>query len=295
MLKNSFLFILLFISFNLFSQKDNLVNVRDFGKNAGMLKMFWHIPANLDQSKKAPLVLALHGCTQSAKSIANATEWNKLADSLHFIVVYPEQRMLNNVSKCFNFFIGFKAKKDKGEVASIRQMINYTFEHQNIDSSKVFITGMSAGGGMSNAMLNAYPELFNAGALLAAPSIITDKINTSSNHIPKIAIIQGDDDKIVPPKMATKILDQWISKNKLDSTNFTITKNFQDNKYLSIQTYFNSNNELKIVLMRIKATGHKILIDPGNDVKHGGRSGIHTKDINFYSTYWIASFFGLTD
>lgn len=293
-LKANLLFTLTLTFSSLLSQKNDLVNVRNFGKNAGMLKMFWHIPVNLDNTKKVPLVIVLHGCTQSAKSIANATDWNKLADSLHFIVVYPEQRMLNNISKCFNFFIGFKAKKDKGEVSSIRQMINYTFEHHSIDGSKVFITGMSAGGGMSNAMLNAYPELFNSGALLAAPSIIMGKLNTSPDHVPKIAIIQGEKDKVVPKKQATNILNQWISKNNLDSSKFKTIENFQNNKYLSAQTYTNKNNELKIILLKIKSTGHKILINPGNDIKHGGTSGIHTKDIDFHSTYWIADFFGLT-
>jgi len=75
-----------------------------FSKNKGNLKMYNYVPENLPESTRVPLVFVLHGCTQSAEQIASETGWNKLADSLHFIVVYPEQRMINNVGKCFNFF-----------------------------------------------------------------------------------------------------------------------------------------------------------------------------------------------
>ena len=152
--------LLVITSSNLIGQ--SLKNIDGFGRNHGMLKMYIYVPTSIDSSKNFPLVVVLHGCTQTAKSISEATGWNKLADSLNFIVLYPEQRMINNVSKCFNFFIGFKAKKDKGEVASIKSMITYTFNKYHIDSLKVFITGMSAGAGMSNVLLNAYPKIGRA-------------------------------------------------------------------------------------------------------------------------------------
>ncbi|MBL4594814.1 MAG: PHB depolymerase family esterase [Flavobacteriales bacterium] len=287
-----FLILILLISSNLLIGQ-SLKNVSKFGRNPGMLKMYLHVPKNLDKTKGPPLVLVLHGCTQTAKSIGAATGWNKLADSLGFIVLYPEQRMLNNVSKCFNFFIGMKAKKDKGETASIRNMIDYMYNKYKIDSSMVFITGMSAGAGMSNVLLNAYPEVFNAGALLAAPPTLLDGLNETSTIIPRIVIIQGDEDNVTNPKMGEKVLTQWITKNKMDSTNLKVEENFMGNNLLSTRSYYNSEKELKIVMLNIKNTGHKILIDPGESLEQGGRSGIHTKDIDFHSTYWLAKFFGL--
>ena len=294
-MKNKYLIliILTITTSHLLSQSLTLVD--KFGRNPGMLKMFMHIPVNLDASKEVPLVLVLHGCTQTAKSIGAASGWNKLADSLGFIVLYPEQRMINNTSKCFNFFVGLKAKRNKGEAASIKNMITYTSNEFNIDRSRVFITGMSAGGGMSNVMLNAYPEIFNAGALLESPPILPGGPNESSKIIPRIAIVQGDEDKITSPQMGEKLLDQWVKKNKMDSTDFKLVNNFMDNNLLRTRSFYNSKNELRIVMLNIKNTGHKLLIDPGENIKHGGRSGVHTKDINFHSTYWVAEFFGLTN
>jgi poly(3-hydroxybutyrate) depolymerase len=206
-MKNLVLIFFLFFYVAVFAQSE-LTKIEYFGENKGNLKMYTYIPSNLNIQKPIPIVYVLHGCTQTAEEIASETGWNKLADSLNFMIVYPEQRQINNSAKCFNFYIGFKAKKDKGEVASIRQMMDYCYKNYYIDSSRVFITGMSAGGGMSNAILNAYPELFNAGALVAAPDNL---FNPNENiYQPRIAILQGDDDKIVVPKNAIKLKEQWL-------------------------------------------------------------------------------------
>lgn len=253
--------------------------------------MYSYKPLNIDTSKIFPLVVMLHGCTQTARTAVNATDWNKLADSLNFMVIYPEQRQINNISKCFNFFIGFKAKKDKGEVASIKQMIDYTIHNNNIDTKRIFITGMSAGGGMSNALLNAYPYFFNAGALMSAPSTLVEKINTDSIQ-PRIAIIQGEKDKIVVNSNGTRLVKLWCKKNNINDTCFVKNNKVNDNNLLSSKTYY-KNNKAVIIYLFAKNIGHKLLINPGSDIKHGGRNGIHTKNIGFYSTYWIADFFGL--
>ncbi len=282
---------LMLLSTFLFSQ--NLELVENFGKNSGGLKMYIHKPQNLDNTKKYPLVVVLHGCTQNAKKVANATDWNKLADYFKFIVIYPEQRQINNVSKCFNFFIGFKAKKDKGEIASIHQMIKHTLETENIDSTQIFITGMSAGGAMSNAMLNNYPNLFNAGALIAAPSILLDSLSKSTK-VPRIAILQGTDDNIVVKSNGDRIVEQWCKNNNLDTSNYSLKENFESNNLLSAKEFY-ADNKLVITYIIEKNVGHKILNDPGNDIKHGGVKGIHNKDIDFFSTYWIAKFWGIAE
>lgn len=256
--------------------------------------MYTYLPKNKLATQKMPLIVVLHGCTQTAKEISAETGWNKLADSLNFMVVYPEQRQINNITKCFNFFIKFKAHKDKGEVASIRNMISYCFENYLIDSSKIFITGVSAGGGMSNAMLNAYPELFNAGALLAAPSTVFEKNSINAKNQPRIVIIQGENDKIVTPNNAERLLEQWATKHQIDTLNVEKQPNYLNNELLTLNRYFNNAHQEKIILLTVKETAHKILINPGSSLNEGGEMDMHTKDIDFHSTYWIADFFGLT-
>lgn len=286
------LLILVTISFLAFSQGE-LTEIADFGKNKGKLKMYQYIPQNLNELKPISLVVVAHGCTQSAEMIAQETGWNKLADTLNLIVVYPEQKQINNLAKCYNFHLGFKAKKDKGEVASIKQMIDYTLKMQTIDRRQIFITGFSAGGAIANAMLNAYPKLFNAGALFAAPSN-SFKLNTEkAANQPKIAIVQGDKDRIVPKGNAKRILKQWIEKNELSDSAFIFTEEYLNHPLLSAQQFYNSQKELKITLLSVKDLKHKMIISPGESIKRGGKMDFHTEDINFHSSYWVAQFFGL--
>src|SRR4051812_22440925 len=70
-----------------------LTEVSSFGSNPGALKMFKYVPAGVPPN--APLVLALHGCAQTAADYEKAG-WNALADKHKFLLLYPEQTTANN-------------------------------------------------------------------------------------------------------------------------------------------------------------------------------------------------------
>ena len=71
----------------------------------------------------APLVVVLHGCTQTAAAYDHGSGWSKLADAERFAVLFPEQRRSNNANLCFNWFVPEDTRRDSGEAHSIRQMI----------------------------------------------------------------------------------------------------------------------------------------------------------------------------
>ena len=159
----SFIFFLL--SYHLSSQ--SLVRINEFGNNPGNLKMYLYSPGSLNDSAQTPLVVVLHGCLQSAGSVAKQTGWNKLADTYGFRVLYPQQRVINNPGKCFCWYKQSDIEKGKGENYSVLQMIEQVKKNYSIDSTQIFVTGLSAGAGMSVALMAGYPETFNAGAVFA--------------------------------------------------------------------------------------------------------------------------------
>lgn len=142
-----------------------LVTTVPTGSNPGHLAMWSLVPPGLP--KGAPLVVVLHGCTQNAAGYDAGSGWSTLAHRHGFALLYPEQQSANNANLCFNWFQTEDVTRGKGEVASVAQMIGQMVATHGLDPARVYITGLSAGGAMTAAMLATYPELFAAGAIIA--------------------------------------------------------------------------------------------------------------------------------
>ncbi|QRM34721.1 PHB depolymerase family esterase [Microvirga sp. VF16] len=136
-----------------------------FAPNPGNLVMFKYVPDGLPQG--APLVVALHGCTQKALDSDDESGWTGLAERFRFALLFPEQQEVNNRDRCFNFFMAEHNRRGQGEAGSIMAMVEAMQIEHNIDPQRIFITGLSAGGAMTAVMLAAYPDVFKGGAILA--------------------------------------------------------------------------------------------------------------------------------
>ena len=79
------------------------------------------------------------------------------------MLLFPEQQRANNFNLCFNWFSPADNQRDGGEALSIRQMIAAVVEAHDIDASRIFVTGLSAGGAMTSILLASYPEVFAGG------------------------------------------------------------------------------------------------------------------------------------
>lgn len=205
----------------------------DFGSNPGALRAFAYIPENLP--KHAPLVVVLHGCTQTAAGYDHGSGWSRLADRHGFALLYPEQQRANNPNLCFNWFVPEDAGRDSGEALSIAQMIATMIATHGLDRQRVFITGLSAGGAMTATMLATYPELFAGGAIIAglpygcAASIpeafdrmrgnglpsereLEARLRRASKHDgpwPTLSLWHGSADRTVAPANMDAIVSQW--------------------------------------------------------------------------------------
>ena len=142
-----------------------LTLVAPTGPNPGDLRMLTYVPPGLVEG--APLVVVLHGCTQNAAAYDHGAGWSTLADRHGFALLFAEQQRANNPQLCFNWYQPEDIKRGHGEVESIRQMVMQTVSAHRLDPHRVYITGLSAGGAMTAAMLATAPELFAGGAIIA--------------------------------------------------------------------------------------------------------------------------------
>ena len=101
----------------------SLTQVTSFGSNPGNLNMYSYRPDGL--ASGAPLVVAMHGCTQTANDYFTNSGWRKYADLWRFALVLPEQKSANNSSTCFNWFEPGDLARGAGEPLSIKQMVDH--------------------------------------------------------------------------------------------------------------------------------------------------------------------------
>ena len=147
------------------ASKAVFVRATPAGSNLGNLKMVTVVPPGLPQG--APLVVVLHGCGQNAAEYDAGSGWSSLAARHGFALLYPEQQSSNNGNGCFNWFQPNDVTRGHGEVASIAEMIEQAVADHALDPARVYVTGLSAGGAMTAAMLATYPELFAGAAIIA--------------------------------------------------------------------------------------------------------------------------------
>ncbi|HQC81003.1 MAG TPA: PHB depolymerase family esterase [Accumulibacter sp.] len=295
------------------AQENRLAEVTAFGTNPGELRMMTYLPTALPA--KAPLVVVLHGCTQSAASYNKGSGWSTLADRYGFALLFPQQQWSNNPLRCFNWFRPEDNEREKGEALSIRQMVDYLLREYAIDAEKVYVTGTSSGGAMTGVMLATYPELFAGGAVIAgvpyrtasglqeglvsifqgrgrSPGEWGSLVRTASRHQgpwPRLSVWHGDADTTVNPINAEEIIKQWTDVHGLG---------VEPTIQMSVDGYprrvwQGADGEELIESYTITGMAHGAALDPGAGPHQCGTAAPFFNAVGISSTHRIADFWGL--
>lgn len=276
--------------------------------NPGNLTMVRHVPAGLPDGR--PVVVALHGCTQTGSAYGTGSGWVALADRLRFTVVMPEQKTANNFNRCFNWFQSGDITRGQGEAESIAQMVRQTITDTGADPSRVYVTGLSAGGAMTAVMLATYPELFAGGGVVAGiayrcatsmidafscmnpgknqtPAALGNAVRSASSYTgpwPTVSVWQGSSDFTVAPANATELVEQWTNVHGIPATP-TRTDTVAGYPH----AVYESGGRAVVESYTITGMGHGQPVDPGTGTAQCGQAGAYILDVNVCAAWQMAT------
>jgi poly(hydroxyalkanoate) depolymerase family esterase len=299
---------------NLTGHSSPLEEIVDFGANPGNLRMFRYVPAAI--APDPALLVVLHGCTQTAAGYDIGAGWSALADRFGFVLLFPEQQRVNNPNGCFNWFQPLDVRRGQGEAGSIRQMIERCQSDLALDPRRIFITGLSAGGAMTSAMLACYPEVFAGGAIIAglpfgaaadvrqafesmsrSPSRPAkdwgDLVRRASAHQgpwPRISVWHGAADTTVVPANAHEIVEQWKDVHGIAAP---AVNDVVDGITRSV--WKNGAGDDVIESYIVPRMAHGTPLATGQGETGYGAAGPFMLEAGISSSYHIAKFFGLVD
>lgn len=205
-----------------------------FAHAAGKCRYKLYVPAKYTPGSPPPypLLLMLHGCTQSPDDFAEGTRMNELAEQHGFLVVYPAQSAKANGSKCWNWFRPGDQMRAGGEPALLAALTQDIALKYAVDPQRIYVAGLSAGAAMAVILGATYPDVFaavgshsglpyraahdipSAFAAMGGSHITRDPIDDMSAGVlasvtPLIAF-QGDCDKTVASSNAETLVRRAI-------------------------------------------------------------------------------------
>lgn len=264
----------------------------------------------VEKGKKMPLLIMLHGATQSALEFSGQTQMNKLADKYGFCVAYVDKNMMHNPIQAFDWLTPTEENHD---IKSVEELISIMSQKSDIDTEKVYIAGLSAGAALTAMFVEKNPHLIAGAAMVAglpAHSATTyeeakqamkeGSKNKESYHVEdphlkkclKFLIIHGNHDEVVKVKnsqityAAMKELIDYTDDNSLNNSTKKTVANFKNGNKVQSTT---AKNGSKVVLEEINGMNH---------VWRGGDTAFRYSDIGednnkFSISEKIVSFFEL--
>ena len=292
---------------------DRLTDLPEFGTNPGMLRARIYTPANL--ADNAPLVVVLHGCTQSAAGYDQGSGWSALADLHGFAVLFPEQQRANNANLCFNWFVPEDIRRGlrRGAVdppdgrgdgrrawhrsqPHLRDRPFGRRRHGVGDAchlSRCIRRGRNHRGTAVRCRAATIPEAFDRMRGHGGPSdqALQTLLRGASSHDgpwPTISVWHGTADLTVNFSNADRIVAQWRGVHRLPEK----PSHIEASSTHGLQVWRDTKGRALIEVHSIAGMGHGTPID-ANAVEGGSAAGPFMLDVGISSTLEIARLWGI--
>lgn len=224
--------------------------IKELAVNGITREYIIYVPENYNVTTAFPLLLSFHGLTSNMEFNYSYTNFDELAERENFIVVHP-----NGISNTWTV-----SANDDTDIDFIVSLLNQLEEDYNIESNRIYSTGMSMGGFFSFSLACRLSDRIAAVASVTG-SMYQPAINNCSPVKPMpILQIHGTEDGIVQYSSVSGLLDFWTSHNNTDA--LPIISNIPDSDTGDGSTveryeYLNGDNDVEVQHLKITGGGHE--------------------------------------
>jgi hypothetical protein len=189
-----------------------------------------------------------------------------------------------------------------------------------IDTTHVFVTGLSAGAGMTSVMMACYPDVFAKGAIMAGTpyksatnasqafnamsgfvtntpsawaSLVTNAFPSYTGTYPALAVFHGSSDNVVSIVNENELMKQWTQVQGADQTADATISSFNGNAFVTKSVFTNNNGVTAVETYTLSGMGHGIALDTGQCYQQCGKTGTYSFEVLLSSTFFAAYFFDI--
>lgn len=239
---------------------------------AGAQRYRLFVPPGARRTTHLPLLVMLHGCTQSAEAFATSTRMNQIAAKEGFVVLYPEQNHLANLQGCWNWY-QTRSGQAQAEAEAILATIQQVSKLQAIDPARIALAGLSAGASMAALLAVRHPARFRAIAMHSgiAPGMAQSSASglkamrgqcvatplsalPAGTHLPALLVIQGNSDYLVSPSNGPAAAQLWATREAAKPGHPRTVQ--RGARYPATLTDYKAKGRLVATLCSIQGLGH---------------------------------------
>lgn len=244
---------------------------QDFACPHGALSYKLYTPTGSNR-RRMPLVVMLHGCSQTARDFATGTAMNSLADELGFLVLYPEQSRTANPARCWNWHRRDNQRRGNGEPAIIAALTRHAMALSRANPARIYIAGISAGGAAAAIIAAAYSDLYAAvgvhsGVAVGDITTLSAAIATMGGkggprptgklpRQPPTIVFHGDNDRVVHPSNAAGFLSNLERAAPGPLTMRTVSGQSPGGRAFTRRLYQDRSGRLMLEDWTVHGSGH---------------------------------------
>ena len=234
-----------------------------------------YVPSSYTGTYPIPLVICLHGLGDNMSNFSNIG-MHLLSDTAQFITLYP-QAMNSAYGTAWNSgasYMGIELNSTVDDIGFFSALIDSTAALYNIDEKRVYVTGFSLGGFMSNRLA------CQLGTRICAIASVAGTIGTMCTCNPfraiPVAHFHGTADATVPytgnafGNDAEELVNFWVNFNNCDTPAIqtTFPDIATDNITVDLYKYLNGSLNSEVWFYKVNGADHDWLVPGVNDISY---------------------------